>query len=53
MPDKPNDWFLKSHILAFDPTVGRHTGNAIGKDIVKILQKFEITDKVRILGSSI
>ena len=48
-PNKPNNWFIKSHLLAFEPTVGRHTGNAIGCDIVNILERFGIVDKARIL----
>ena len=48
-PNKPNDWFIKSHLLAFEPTIGCHTRNAIGHNIVNILERFGITDKVSIL----
>jgi len=42
----PTNWFLKSHLLAFEQTIVRHTGNSVGHDIVKILDKFEMADKV-------
>ena len=32
--------------LAFEQTIGRNTVNAVGHDIVKILEKFKITDEV-------
>ena len=47
----PNDWSLKSYVLAFEPTVGRHTGKEVGKEIVRVLRKFEISEKVLITRS--
>jgi hypothetical protein len=45
-PDNPYHWSLKSHLLEFHWTVGRHTGLMVGNDIIGVIQKFGLKDKV-------
>jgi hypothetical protein len=45
-PEDPYHWSLKSHLLEFHRTVGRHTGLMVGNDIVGVIQKFGLKDKV-------
>ena len=45
-PNDPYDWSLKSHLIAFNRTVGRHTGQMVGKDLVGVIQKFGLENKV-------
>ena len=45
-PEDPNRWSLKSHLLEFHQTVGRHTGTMVGNDMVGVIQKFGLKDKV-------
>jgi hypothetical protein len=44
--EDPYDWTLKSHLLAFNHTVGRHTGIMVGKDLVSVIEKFGLQNKV-------
>ena len=46
-PNDPYDWSLKSHLIAFNWTVGRHTGQMVGKDLVGVVEKFGLKNKVR------
>jgi hypothetical protein len=45
-PEDPYHWSLKGHLLDFHRTVGRHTGLMVGNDIVTVIQKFGLKDKV-------
>ena len=45
-PEDPYHWSLKSHLLDFHQTVGRHTGLMVGNDIVGVIRKFGLKDKV-------
>ena len=36
-PENDNLWTLKSNLIEFNLTVGRHTGVMIGKDLVKTI----------------
>jgi hypothetical protein len=45
-PEDPYQWSLKSHLLDFHRTVGRHTGLMAGNDLVSVIQKFGLKDKV-------
>ena len=42
----PYMWSLKNHLLAFNHTVGRHTGQMVGKELVDVIRKFKLEDKV-------
>jgi hypothetical protein len=48
-PEDLYHWSLKSHLLDFHRTVGRHTGLMVGNDIVGVIRKFGLKDKVSIL----
>ena len=48
-PKDPYHWSLKSHLLDFHWTVGRHTGLMIGNDIIGVIQKFGLKNKVSVL----
>jgi hypothetical protein len=39
-PSNDNLWTLKSHLIEFNSTVGRHTGVMIGNDLIKTIRKF-------------
>lgn len=45
-PEDPNHWSLKSHLLEFHQTVGQHTGLMVGNDMIDVIQKFRLKDKV-------
>ena len=45
-PEDPYHWSMKSHLLDFHRTVGHHTGLMVGDDMVKVIQKFGLEDKV-------
>ena len=45
-PEDPYNWSLKSHLLEFHRTVGHHTGLMVGNDMVGVIQKFGLKDKV-------
>ena len=51
-PEDPNHWSLKSHLLEFHRTVGRHTGLMVGNDMIDVIQKFGLKDKVCSLSKS-
>ena len=51
-PEDPNNWSLKSHLLEFHQTVGRHTGLMIGNDMNDVIQRFGLKDKVSSLIKS-
>jgi len=40
-------WTLKNNLIEFNSTVGRHTGEMIGKDLVTTIQKYRSEKKVR------
>jgi len=48
-PEDPYHWTLKSHLLDFHRTVGRHTGLMVGNDIIGVIRKFGLKDKVSVL----
>ena len=45
-PENPNHWSLRSHLLEFHQTVGRHTGLMVGSNMISVIQKFGLKDKV-------
>jgi hypothetical protein len=45
-PDKPNIWSLKTMLLCFDRIHGRHTGEGMGKLLVKEIKKYGFQDRV-------
>ena len=45
-PENDNLWTLKSNLIEFNSTVGRHTGKMIGKDLVTTVRKFKFEKKV-------
>jgi hypothetical protein len=45
-PGNDNLWTLKSHLIEFNSTLGRHTGTMIGNDLVKTIRKFKFEKKV-------
>ena len=47
-PNDPYDWSLKSHLIAFNWTVGQHTGQMVGKDLVGVVERFGLKSKVRL-----
>ena len=49
-PEDPYDWSLKSHLLAFNRTIGRHTGIMVGKDLVSVIRKFGLEHKVSLVS---
>ena len=42
----PYTWSLKNHLLTFNHTVGRHTREMVGKELIDIIRKFKLDDKV-------
>ena len=44
--EKPNNWELKSDLLAFAEVKGNHSGANIGDHILKIVDRYGIVDKV-------
>ena len=42
----PYTWTLKNHLLTFNHTAGHHTGEMVGKDLVDVICKFKLEDKV-------
>jgi hypothetical protein len=46
--DNDNLWTLKKHLIEFNSTVGRHTGEMIGNDLVTSIRRFRIEAKVRV-----
>jgi hypothetical protein len=48
-PEDPDDWSLKSTLLEFKYSQGRHTAEAYGKEIVGVVTKFNFATKVRMV----
>lgn len=44
--EEKNGWKLKSMLLSFDASVGRHTGKAAGREIVSVVRRLGFEDKV-------
>lgn len=44
--DNENDWRIRRCLLAFDPSPGRHTGKAIGRELLGVVRKYGFSDKV-------
>jgi hypothetical protein len=44
--EKPNDWDLKSDLLAFAEIKGNHSGANIGEHILGVVDRYGIADKV-------
>ena len=42
----PYKWSLNTHLLAFKHTVGHHTGEMLGQELMNIVREFELKDKV-------
>ena len=42
----PYTWSLKNHLLAFNHTVGHHTREMVGKELVDVICKFKLDNKV-------
>ena len=51
LPEDPYHWSLKSNLLEFHQTVGRHTGLMVGNDMINVIQKFVLKDKVSSLST--
>lgn len=51
--EKPNDWELKSDLLAFTEIKGNHSGANIGEYIIRIANRYGILNKVIVLLSAI
>ena len=49
----PYTWSLKNHLLAFNHTVGRHTKEMVGKELVDVICLFKLEDKVLLFYSDI
>ena len=45
-PDKPNEWAVQSHQLAFVLLEGRHSGSNIGNLLVRVIDRYGIRSKV-------
>ncbi|KAJ8457093.1 hypothetical protein ONZ45_g18454 [Pleurotus djamor] len=45
-PDSPNDWSLKAEQLAFKPITGNHSGKNVGSILVRVIDQYEIREKV-------
>ena len=45
-PEDPLEWVLKSFLIDFRHCHGRQTGIAIGKELVVVLKKFGLEEKV-------
>lgn len=35
-------------LLSFEPSAGRHTGKAIGRELVSVIRMYRFEDKVRL-----
>lgn len=44
--ENENDWKIERCLLVFDPSPGRHTGKAIGLEMLEVVRKFGFSDKV-------
>ena len=45
-PGNPQEWTLKRHLLVFNRTISRHSGEIVGKELVSVIKKFELEEKV-------
>ena len=45
-PDNSSLWSIKSHLLAFNQTMGRHAGQVVGQELVDSIKRFEFEDQV-------
>ena len=45
-PDDPYKWSLRSHLIGFKHTVGRHSGTMVGKQLASIIDEFDFGHKV-------
>jgi len=45
-PEDPHAWCLKSHLIEFKHSVGQHTGNMIGEEMVVVIKKYGMEKKV-------
>ena len=44
--DQPDEWQLKSKVLAFQELPGRHNGENLATTLTKVLDRYDIQDKV-------
>jgi hypothetical protein len=44
--DNENDWRIRRCLLFFEPSPGRHTGKAIGRELLGLVRKFHFENKV-------
>ena len=47
--ESPYNWTLKTHLLAFERTVGRHTGVNLGQELVDIARHHQLEDLVSLI----
>jgi hypothetical protein len=52
-PDNDNIWTLKKHLIKFNSTAGRHTGEMIGNELLTTIRKFNIEKKVCVVAMAI
>ena len=45
--DNSSLWSIKSHLLAFNQTMGCHTGQVVGQELVDSIKRFGFEDRVR------
>ena len=44
--DTPKLWVLKSHLINFKHSTGRHTGVRVGEELIEVIMKFGLQEKV-------
>lgn len=51
--NNPQAWALKSEQLAFSPFEGHHTGSNIAQVLIRVIDKYNIRTKVRLLSMDV
>ena len=46
LADQPDEWQLKSKVLAFQELPGRHNGENLATTLNKVINRYDIQDKV-------
>jgi len=46
LADQPDEWHLKSKVLAFQELPGRHNGQNLATTLTEVLDRYNIQDKV-------
>ena len=44
--DTSKPWVLKSHLIDFKHSTGCHTGVRVGEELIKVIMKFGLQEKV-------